>query len=266
VIKGSSTNKLSDIKLTGNISTDNAVSKTQDYGLLYDPDDITNFVLDRSNQFTGNATADIAVYNYPDSGSGTVTRTESQRYVAPMHPGYVSGNWYAPPHISLHGTPTAQTADMLYAIPLVVHEPITISALGVRIHSGVALTQALLGIYANSTGGRPGVRLNKTSAAVSGTAAASVESALDSNQYLMPGVYWLAALCDGAISIKTVATTNIGSCFIGSTSQSDISNGTNVAGLSVAKTYASGLPATLIGESFTNINNSTCPVINFKIA
>jgi hypothetical protein len=82
----------------------------------------------------------------------------------------------------------------------------------------------------------------------------------------MPGVYWLAALCDGAISIKTVATTNIGSCFIGSTSQSDISNGTNVAGLSVAKTYASGLPATLIGESFTNINNSTCPVINFKIA
>ena len=250
--------------MDGNICTDDQGTKTQEYGIVIA--NVDTVTVTANNMLTGNKTASIAYKNRRSrTDTGTLIRTENPLSPGPLHPGYLTGAvWYAPPFIAYAGSPAAQTADTLYLIPLVLFAEVTIGALGTRIHEGAADTQALFGIYANDVNGLPGVKLAEAPTAVSGASLASVSATLTANTKLKPGRYWLAALCDGAIRMKTLAPTQSGMAALGSTALADVTNATHVVGLSATAAFSSGLPSTLAGTLLTVRGDSTVPVVAYQ--
>jgi parallel beta-helix repeat protein len=253
-----------EVLIDGNICTDDQTVKTQAYGLVLSNSPFATVTT--NNVFDGNKIANIAYKQRTSSGDrGVVIRTENPTYSGSLHPGYREGSvWYAPPFIDYSNSPVAQTTNTIYLIPLVLFGEVTVDALGSRIETAVASTQARFGIYANDINSLPGVKLAEASAAISGSTVIGVSSTLTTPITLKPGRYWLAALCDGAIRMHAVAPTNSGMSAIGSTVLADVTNGIHATALSAASSFASGLPATLTGTSWTFVTTASAPVIAYR--
>lgn len=255
---------------TGIVVEDNDIyddqgSPTQNYGVIIST--LADVRLGRGNRISGAVTAEAAIVQYlNDTDSGTLVRSFTHDYGPGLHAGYrTDSRWYNAPGTVFATTPAAQSADTIYFMPLVVERPLTISALGIRIHSGVASSAALLGIYANNKSSVPGVRLAKISAEVDGSSAAAVSNNLDANISLKPGeTYWLAMLCKGAISAKTLATTASSFGSLGSTTLADVTNGVTVTGYSASSTYTNGMPSDASGLTLSGIITAVAPVVAFK--
>lgn len=106
---------------------------------------------------------------------------------------YVAGGWFAPP-----GTPSTSAShvnNVLYAAPISVIEPVTIDKVGVGVTvAGEAGSTLRVGIY-DTLEGLPNALLGSV-APIAADAVATPEPALALT--LTPGVYWLAAVVQGA--------------------------------------------------------------------
>lgn len=184
------------------------------------------------------------------------------------HPGYVSGRFYGNLDATAFGSGT-QAADTLYLVPFRVFRPVTVAGLAARCETGAAATSLITAIYANDpAAGRPGAKLAELAAALSGvTGPATVNGSLAANLSLAAGVYWIGCIVNGATQFRAIgATSGILSGIVGSSTASGAVSSTKVIGLSKSSAYASGMPASLAGSSWTDVASTLIPDIGIQIA
>lgn len=179
----------------------------------------------------------------------------------PLHAGYKSTRWY---RTFFSGTATVTAvADRMYAHPVFIHQAVTISGLGIRIGTGVASTNVILGIYSNSNGA-PGTLLHQCQAAIAtATSTSNATGTFASNPTLQPGVYWFAAIFSGAPSyIGALSTDGFGVTQVGITNGSSLS--TSASGVQItSQSYAGGFPSSFGSETVTT---GSVPLILFQAA
>jgi hypothetical protein len=152
----------------------------------------------------------------------------------PSHPGYISGNYYAP--LFSYGTSTTATVtNTLYAEPFRVGgtTSVTFTKMAIYVATGVAATNCELGVYNNSAG-VPGTR-NLDAGNVATTTSSTFASITGLSITLTPGWYWLVVGCNGTPSLDS----NNGSAIPG-----DIMGWTStpnpILGYQVSWTYSTG--------------------------
>lgn len=116
----------------------------------------------------------------------------------PDHPGYISALWYAHPAQTL-STANALAADLLYAYPTFIAEPVSIQALGVRFGSLVA-GKAKLGIYSNR-GGNPDALIAEGTTEIDGNTSTTLPqtTGFAANVPMPAGWCWLVMCCNAAL-------------------------------------------------------------------
>lgn len=152
-----------------------------------------------------------------------------------------------------HGVTTVAAGNMvanrLYIVPVFVHRSTTITKIQARVTTGVASTAVRIGIYADS-GNKPGTLV------VDGGTASTVTSSTDAqvtvNVTIGPGLYWMAAVFNGAPGMTCIATT------AGTYGKS--SAAANFTGLYRSFTYGT-LPSNETASTWTTLTGSTCPCI-----
>lgn len=207
-----------------------------------------------------------------DTGPQTIWRAQDVTVGAAVwwpqgakeHPGYVSGLWYGPQRGA--AASAAVAADLNFAVPVFIAERVTITGLGLWVLTGVAATAVQLGLYSNANG-RPGILLAQNSASAStATSATAASGTFSSSITLNPGVYWLAALFNGAPTIASVSSSDqaLGTLLGGSTIDRVGSTGSQQCGVSGVATYAGGFPGSF-GTATVRGNGQNNPIVCFKL-
>jgi len=260
VVKSDGTVIMDNISVDGNILGDNSATPTQKYGLIYDIDRLTNFTLSNTNKMHGNALADIAEYRYTTPlDIGTLIQKRNNPKVSVLSSGYKSLHWYGMPFFSKSASPVVQTTNTMYLSQLIITDMTVLSTIGATVATAVASTEAIFAVYNSDDLSLPGRLMEKTTTPALGTVLGDVSSVLDSTLSLNAGVYWIATLCSGAIQLDTIGASYLN--MIGSLSQANI----EIRAIKIAATYASGFPSTLVGSSFTDVIDDSCPILSFKI-
>ena len=184
------------------------------------------------------------------------------------HPHYLSGNWYNPyPNAAVAAGNNG--AGFLNLEPFAVMEPITISALGIRVATLSAGGLVMAGIYAHSyTTGQPTGNVLASVVGLSTSAATTVSAALGANVMLPAALYWRAVQPDnGTAALQAIAATqsNTGA-LVGSTSLANVSSGTTNARITraVANTY--GTFPDLTGVSAAEGTAASGGIVYIRIA
>jgi len=82
----------------------------------------------------------------------------------------------------------------------------------------------------------------------------------------VPGLYWFATLCDGALAAKTLGTSTTALAgYVGASALSGVSN-TGLVGYSASRTYASGFQSDVSGATFSSVATAVCPYVLFQVA
>ena len=110
-----------------------------------------------------------------------------------FQPAIVTGNYYYP----IGSQTTAPIpADLLYAWPIWFSSTETWTRIGIYVDTGVAATNARIGVYANGADNRPGALVldaGTVSTATTGEKEITISQSLTANT-----VYWLAVVSDDA--------------------------------------------------------------------
>lgn len=121
----------------------------------------------------------------------------------PGHPGYVSGLWYGQP-IQTMSTGNAIAADLLYAFPTLLHEPVTIQTLAVRFGT-LVVGKCKLGIYSNR-GGNPDALIAEGTTELDGNTSTTLPqtTGFAANVPMPAGWCWLTLCANAALTPYTV--------------------------------------------------------------
>ncbi|MCK6470879.1 MAG: hypothetical protein L6R28_03955 [Planctomycetes bacterium] len=99
----------------------------------------------------------------------------------------------------------AWMADILTATPLVIPKEVTLDQIGIRVATPGTATLSRLGIYADDGNVYPGALLLDAGTVDVSTAGFK---ALDISLSLSPGLYWLATLHNGGVTLKVSTPAN----------------------------------------------------------
>lgn len=172
-------------------------------------------------------------------------------YVAPSTNSTLSGKrmMSAIPAIPTLST-LAVAADVLHLSPFRLDAPLVLNALCSYLQTGVASTAAYLGLYEQKADGMPGALLASTASQATTSSGVLIRGTV-TQIYIPAGLYWFANLANGAITWRTRA--GGWSCFGGTNSNIQ----TALTRLTVANTYASGLPATAPTSGYTVVDSAS---------
>lgn len=186
------------------------------------------------------------------------------------HPGFVPGRWYNPLPGSVAAATSAAGANAIKLLPFYLEQPITISALAVRITTLAAAGNCQAAIYAHdpATGTPTGAALCSTGN-ISTAAAGAVSANLGSNATLQPGLYWMATNQDnGTVIFQLFAASLIGLIghFVGSTTLATLTSGaaTGMIGYSIAQAF--GTWPNLTGAAFAESAVVSGAIVYMKAA
>ncbi len=151
---------------------------------------------------------------------------------------------------SLAAAGATLTADRVYLVPAVVSRVGTYSGISLHVDTGVASSNARVGIYADGGAGRPGALIEEAGTLTPTTTAFYDIVFGGGNRTLAPGLYWLALLADtnGASATweqRSMDTAQPIAMYQGGTGFSS-----RFAGF-VSQAYASGLPASIGALTYT---------------
>lgn len=179
-------------------------------------------------------------------------------------PEYVSGRWYTSPLITGSSGASNQAGDTIYVYPIHVPHRVSIDGLGCRSNGAVASTNVKLALYSNRDG-RPDLLVAGTDAIDVSTTGQKSDAITAVT--LEPGIYWFAAMVDGAPQLRAVPTTayNLTQMMGGGSIDQAIGASPLVA-LSKSQTYSGGLPATLNGASWSAVTTAVAPLVVFEVA
>jgi hypothetical protein len=162
-------------------------------------------------------------------------------------PGYITGRYYTRP---LQITPSTifQSANQLYAVPILVPTDRTFTGLAVYISNGAAGYEVTLGLYSN-VNGLPGARLAQTAGLASSTNGQKQQTGM--SIVLTAGIYWLVTWGNNSNGI--VCTGNNDHSLSAWFGQSSLGTAQpSVQGALGSQTYSSGaLPSTFPSPSLT---------------
>lgn len=183
-----------------------------------------------------------------------------------VHPGYIAGNWYAPPLGGAAQAGGALAVGSVRLIPFFLTRPITVSDLGCRITTLAAAGNIRLAIYrgVSSTGRPTGTAVVETGNI--STAAAGPFSAAVTAATLQPGLHFMAVNSDNATvilqSLGTAAITP--SVIVGSTTLANLT--WNATGAQITYTFASAFGAfpDLAGQTLVEAQSSGWGLVYMK--
>ena len=193
---------------------------------------------------------------------------------ATSHDPHISGNWYIPQGMHTVGVSSAGNVDLVTLCPFVLDRAVTISDLGLRITTGVAVTGlAQAAIYAhNAATGRPtGVALAATGDLAATAAGVVTGDIIGANVTLQPGKYWMAGNNNDTLIAWVTPIININSNvgeMIGSATAANVLPGNNAQLLGVKATQVFGTWPDLTSASFTEMiaGVGNCPpIVIFKV-
>lgn len=188
-----------------------------------------------------------------------------------VHPGYVAGRWYWSITATVAAS-SAPTNDKVSLHPFVLSKAITVSDLGARIVTGVALGNIQLAIYASSpTTFLPDGPALAVTADIAATAAGVVSADITgSNVTLQPGLYW-GAVNASSVTIIMASFANaysFGGTLVGSATLANVSAGTTSASLTITFPSTYGTWPTATGQTFTEVtaNSNSSALLLLKAA
>lgn len=179
-----------------------------------------------------------------------------------LHPGFLSANWYGPAGSTVSFNSNTG-ADLLYSIPIIVPFACTITDLGIYVGTGAGSTNVKLALY-NSVAGVPSALLSTVAAQATTASAAAASGALAVAQAVSAGLYWAAALFNGAPSVAQVAGDPILAALMGADTiaHATPAAGATVTGYTGTGTYSGGFNSTFASPAR---RYAPTPAICFKI-
>lgn len=178
------------------------------------------------------------------------------------------GNWILPDFNE--GATQAATANRLYLSPLWVPKAVTLSDLGIRLSVGQA-GNVRMGIFTYAAGTFTHERSVGTPPSTG--SGAIITAALSSNYAAAAGVIWLGALFDAAPTYVSWASTEAGGGGFQKYSGSDatptsneVSGGSGIATMYVARTYSLDFPATQVLSGLTYSSSHMSPILFARVA
>ncbi len=146
----------------------------------------------------------------------------------PIHPGYISGDWYLLGYPGLNGVNgAAPGANVVVCDSAYVPLPVTIKTLGASVTSTTAASHVSLAIYTN-TNSRPGTLIDYAATALASVGGAVTGALTNTTDTLSAGFYWVCYTFDAAgpalLSIPTNTVAFTMPWLIGSATQASINN------------------------------------------
>lgn len=139
------------------------------------------------------------------SGSGNTGWVPISEYVAQGRRHFATGKFYATPTAGTVGIDEGQ--DALCLVPFLVPETVVVQSLSANVTQAAASATVRLGIYACGAGTDlpSGVPLVDTGTGLSAATTGIKTSTTNLPITLTPGLYWLAAVYQGAAAVKLAA-------------------------------------------------------------
>lgn len=175
------------------------------------------------------------------------------------HPGYIAGNWYAPPVAGTVAAGGALSIGSVRLIPFYLSKTITVSDLGCQITTLAAAGNIRLAIYRGDPAtGRPTGTAVVETGNISTAAAGALSAAVTAAATLAPGLYFMAVNSDNATVVLQCLTTaqTATTMLVGSTTFGNIANAASGALLLYTFASAFGAFPDLTGQTLVE-NNST---------
>lgn len=187
------------------------------------------------------------------------------------HIGYLASRYYGG-DITPLAPSAAQTADRTYVHPFEIKGPrARVVGLACVVNNAVVSTDARLAIYENVIGkitgeSRPGRLIAQGATEIDGNSATAQDSDFASPVWLEEGIYWVAALINGAAEIRSldVARNRWVTDILGGSLAQASSLTAPIVGFTTPTTYSNGIDDDLTGATFTGVTTSTCPHILIK--
>lgn len=149
-----------------------------------------------------------------------------------LHPGYVSGNWYAPFNIFMLAPGPAMTANQIGCRMQVFPQPVTINSLGAGIGTAGS-SNVQFAIYNNSASNRPSTLIGNTGNIANNLSGQSINGALLANKSVGPGgadggkFLWFCANQNDSTATYAVNGVNVYdfAAYLGGTTLNDLVTG-----------------------------------------
>jgi hypothetical protein len=236
--------------------------------------DTTVFEAQRSGQTTTEKAAGTDLTTYIGSKNLSYVAnaaTARGNLGAKVHPGYISGRYYTPPHYGMSTAGGAGGLDSIRLFPFMLGAAVTISELGARVTTIQAAQNFQAAIYAaDGTTQRPTSTALGSTGNISTAVQVTLSGAVGANFTLQPGIlYWAATNCSHATPVLNSIHNQFavphawlqGTATVTSILQS---SQTFIAGLTTPQTF--GTWPDLTSATFTEIATATIPLIFFKAA
>ena len=178
------------------------------------------------------------------------------------HVGMVSGRWYSPLNGSW-GASSTVSANLLMATPIRLPHEVTLTALGMRLNSGVASTNVVMGLYTNVASAPAGL-IGQLSSPLSTASAVDITGSFPANITLGPGMYWIATLFSGSPAVLGGTDRMMTSQLGGGNTTYMLGSGASYCGFASTLAYTTTLPSTFTGGGGPSF--SWGPGVLFKLA
>ncbi len=231
-----------------------------------------NYGIDFSDiTFSTSAFASVGFSVDPDGDLVAKTVTDAKGRLlgnSGRHPGYVATRLYAPVGTGTHSVGAAPGLNSIRLYPAYIAEPITISALGIRVNTLDAGNFVQCAIYAaDATTKKPtGSELVATGNIITDNAASV--SAAASLAITTPGLYWFATNTDSATVVFDAVGASVGANFteiIGCAAETGFGGSGSVScGYSTPVNF--GTWGNLTAAVFTEVIASSLPAVHFTVA
>ena len=205
----------------------------------------------------------IEILNVGESGS--IIRSKINSNFAEVKPtfGRPTSRFYPVFEGSVATGTAVGAADLIYAMPFELKEPITLTALVLRVATGGAGSSVKMGIWAHDpTTGRPlGLAItNAVSNSGVSTATSSATASQAATATLAPGFYWACMVFTGTPPTCVSANDSaVMSKFLG---RASLSSNATIGGLSTSFSFSGDITTlNLTGTTWTDVSGGV-PVMN----
>lgn len=205
---------------------------------------------------TSPAAVSLAANTYRIISGGTAEAMQGTALNVNRNASIASQKLIPSQHMTVHSaTSTGYTcvANRMVYMPFLLSVSAEVDALGIRVGTGVASTNARLGLYDIAANGHPDKLLGETASLATATTGVDVVGTLGAPIRLQPGWYYLAIVTNGAPAIGRIDSGGSLSGFLGGSAGNSLST--------LAYFYATftfgALPANAATTSLTGITAGT---------